>query len=159
MTVRARDLHNAAAILQLIARDLPHLETHIATQRAQTNGYPTNTGEPSVTTTTDTSTTERNALTLLNLTDQWASIQIALHSIVDTTNTIARTTQRALATHTATTTPRAIILCDGRNMEGFPTWGEACYNTADKAGLCHKHYMRARRWRQDNDRPPLDPDR
>jgi hypothetical protein len=48
-----------------------------------------------------------------------------------------------------------IPTCDGRGIEGFDQWGEACDRTADKAGMCAMHYQRCYRWRRDHGLKPL----
>lgn len=69
----------------------------------------------------------------------------------------SKATRAALAIIDTTAPPTAEHqpLCDGRGLEGFAEWGEACNHTADKAGLCHKHYMRCYRWRSFNGLRPL----
>ncbi len=56
--------------------------------------------------------------------------------------------------HTPATT-QPVPICDGRGLDGFDQWGEACHDPADKAGLCSRHYMRCYRWRRDHGLRPL----
>lgn len=147
--VGRRDLAATAHLLGIIGKDIDQLWKHYAHARTQVHGYTAGTTNPPVHTSDISDPTANYAAQLEHLRHDLEYIDASLKVIVINTNQVAKAMLRAIGTRLP------IARCDGRGLEGFDQWGEACEDPPDKAGLCSRHYMRCYRWRRDNGYPPL----
>lgn len=139
----------AANLLLASATNIANARAHIRHERRLVDGMPGSSGEPHVTSTSETTTVERAVLTRQHLDDRLADLDALRNGIVTMANELARTAHNILGIRIET--PR----CTATGRDGAIIWGDpTCTAVPSRGACCDRCSKREYRWRQSVGLPP-----
>jgi hypothetical protein len=141
----------------IIAANISNALDHLTRELSVCDGFGERGESVSVSSSTESTTTERAMMARYQLTEMRESLRDALNEAIEAINRLNWTTQQAMRIRS----PRDVVqpkqdkLCrDGitdATRQGSLEWHDpTCMKTADKLGLCSAHYMARRRWAENN---------